>query len=131
MIPGIKEVLRMEPRNDSATQKVWNPGSTRPPEGIHGPRPEIPLPEVKDLNGSATHRRILLVDDHPVVRIGLAELLNSEPDLEVCGHAEDHVSALRQVEADWKFSKRSKPGTPHNACSSFPCTMKWSMRRER
>jgi DNA-binding NarL/FixJ family response regulator len=99
MIPAIKEVVRMEPRKDSATQKIWSPVSTRPPEGIPGPRPESHLPEIKASNGTSTHRRILLVDDHPVVRIGLAELLNSEPDLEVCGHAEDHASALRQVEA--------------------------------
>ncbi len=31
--------------------------------------------------------RILLVDDHPIVRHGLVALLRSEPDLEVCGEA--------------------------------------------
>jgi DNA-binding NarL/FixJ family response regulator len=43
--------------------------------------------------------RILLVDDHPVVRDGLAEAINREPDLTVCAMAEDHAAALRAVEA--------------------------------
>lgn len=42
--------------------------------------------------------RILLVDDHPIVRRGLRELLTSEPDLEVCGEAEDVAGALVAVE---------------------------------
>ncbi len=42
--------------------------------------------------------RILIVDDHPIVRHGLAELIAEEPDLEVCGEASDAPDALRQVE---------------------------------
>jgi len=38
--------------------------------------------------------RILIVDDHPVVREGLAMHLASQPDLEVCGEAEDVPGAL-------------------------------------
>lgn len=33
-------------------------------------------------------RRVLLVDDHPIVRQGLTLLINQEPDLMVCGEAE-------------------------------------------
>jgi len=33
---------------------------------------------------SQTRKRILIVDDHPVVRQGLAQFINLEPDLEVC-----------------------------------------------
>ena len=39
-------------------------------------------------------RRVFLVDDHPLVRDWLASLVALEPDLEVCGHAEDAPSAL-------------------------------------
>lgn len=42
--------------------------------------------------------RILIVDDHPVVRRGLAELVADEPDLEVCGEAADAPDALRMVD---------------------------------
>jgi DNA-binding NarL/FixJ family response regulator len=44
-------------------------------------------------------KRILLVDDHPVVRDGLAEAINGEPGLAVCGMAEDRHAALKAVEA--------------------------------
>lgn len=42
--------------------------------------------------------RIILVDDHPVVRDGLAEAINREPDLTVCAVADDHNAALEAVE---------------------------------
>jgi DNA-binding NarL/FixJ family response regulator len=32
-------------------------------------------------------RRVFIVDDHPIVRQGLAQLINHEPDLVVCGEA--------------------------------------------
>ncbi len=38
--------------------------------------------------------RIMLVDDHELFRQGLASLINSEPDMEVVGHASDGLSAL-------------------------------------
>ncbi len=38
--------------------------------------------------------RILVVDDHPVVRQGIAKLIEEEPDLTVCGQAEDVREAL-------------------------------------
>jgi DNA-binding NarL/FixJ family response regulator len=38
--------------------------------------------------------RILVVDDHPIVRQGLALLINQEPDLLVCGEAEEAMGAM-------------------------------------
>ncbi|MFN7550511.1 MAG: response regulator [Pseudomonadota bacterium] len=46
---------------------------------------------------SSTRWRIVLVDDHPVVRMGLSMLIDAEPDLAVCGQAEDFDGALRVV----------------------------------
>ncbi len=43
---------------------------------------------------AATKKRILVVDDHPIVRQGLALLINREPDLLVCGEAEDAMGAM-------------------------------------
>jgi DNA-binding NarL/FixJ family response regulator len=41
----------------------------------------------------------LIVDDHPVVREGLAMHLATQPDLEICGEAEDLSGALTLVES--------------------------------
>jgi DNA-binding NarL/FixJ family response regulator len=38
--------------------------------------------------------KVLIVDDHPIIRQGLAELINHEQDLVVCGYAEDAHEAL-------------------------------------
>jgi DNA-binding NarL/FixJ family response regulator len=47
-------------------------------------------------NGRA---RVFVVDDHPIVRQGLALLVNSQPDLEVCGEADDAQTALGTLDA--------------------------------
>lgn len=44
-------------------------------------------------------KRILIVDDHPMMRDGLRQLIGSEPDLEVCGEADDAAEALRLTES--------------------------------
>ncbi|HSU55593.1 MAG TPA: response regulator transcription factor [Candidatus Dormibacteraeota bacterium] len=41
--------------------------------------------------------RVLLVDDHPMIRERLAEAFAREPGLEVCGEAEDARTALKAV----------------------------------
>ena len=42
-------------------------------------------------------RRVFLVDDHPLVREWLTNLINQQPDLEVCGEAENVADALRGI----------------------------------
>jgi DNA-binding NarL/FixJ family response regulator len=42
--------------------------------------------------------RILIVDDHPMVREGLAMHISTQDDMEVCGEAEDTASALKAME---------------------------------
>jgi DNA-binding NarL/FixJ family response regulator len=39
-------------------------------------------------------KRILLVDDHPIFRHGLEDLLKSQEDLTICGHADSAPAAL-------------------------------------
>ncbi|MDV3223322.1 response regulator transcription factor [Intrasporangium sp.] len=44
--------------------------------------------------------RVLVVDDHPVVRAGLRALLETKPGILVVGEAADGVAAVRGAEAD-------------------------------
>ncbi len=46
-----------------------------------------------------TKHRVFVVDDHPIVRQGIALLIDQEPDLEVCGEAEEAESALAAIAA--------------------------------
>jgi len=49
-------------------------------------------------NGRAKSRtRIFLIEDHPIARHGLAQLINGQPDLVVCGEAAGAQEALRLI----------------------------------
>jgi len=41
--------------------------------------------------------RVLIVDDHPIFRRGIAELINEEGDMEVAGEASNTIEAIRMV----------------------------------
>ena len=43
--------------------------------------------------------RVLIADDHAMVRMGLASLLGTEPDIDVVGEAEDGADAVRKAVA--------------------------------
>jgi DNA-binding NarL/FixJ family response regulator len=58
--------------------------------------------------------RVALVDDHAVVRRGLAELLSSTPDIEVVGTADDGdgvLALVRSEEPDVVLMDLQMPGT--------------------
>jgi DNA-binding NarL/FixJ family response regulator len=46
--------------------------------------------------GTEKHR-VFIVDDHPLVREGLSNLINQQDDLMVCGEAEDAAQALAGI----------------------------------
>lgn len=55
------------------------------------------------MQAKAKVARILLVDDHPIVRRGLADLIEEERDMEVCGQArsaDEARRAVRQLQPD-------------------------------
>ena len=41
--------------------------------------------------------RVFMVDDHPLMRKGLGELINQQPDMIICGEAEDAPEALKAI----------------------------------
>jgi len=47
-------------------------------------------------------KRILVVEDHPLMRAGLAQLINRQGDMEVCGEAGSPAAAIQEL-------ARSKP----------------------
>ncbi len=51
----------------------------------------------QELNPLKRKIKVFIVDDHALMRRGLADLVNSEEDLSVCGEAEDAPNALSGV----------------------------------
>lgn len=41
--------------------------------------------------------RVFMVDDHPLMRKGLGELINQQPDMIICGEADDAPEALKAI----------------------------------
>jgi len=59
--------------------------------------------------------RVLIADDHPIVREGVKNILNAAPDIRVVGEADDGhavLEALRHTEADLVLLDISMPGLP-------------------
>jgi DNA-binding NarL/FixJ family response regulator len=61
---------------------------------------------------TAGAKRLLILDDHPMMREGLAQLIKSEPDLTVCGQAgtgREGISLLAKVKPDLLLADISLP----------------------
>src|SRR2546428_3214619 len=52
---------------------------------------------LKTSTEASNRKRIFLIDDHPLVREGLVNLINSQRDLVVCGEAEDSAGAMTGI----------------------------------
>ena len=52
--------------------------------------PQAPAP-------AAAKKKILVVDDHPFMRAGMTQLIDRQPDLQVCGEAGNSADAMREV----------------------------------
>ena len=61
----------------------------------------------------AARKRILIVDDHPLMREGLRGTINREPDMTVCGEAENAdqaVDAFQRLVPDLALLDITLPG---------------------
>ena len=56
---------------------------------------------------------VLVVEDHPIMRLGIASIINAQPDMTVCGQAEsgeEGVQAFRQFHPDVTLMDLRLPG---------------------
>lgn len=60
--------------------------------------PPKPEKKAKPAPAESSKRRVLIVDDHPIFRDGISQLINQEEDLEVCGGVSSAPQALTAVE---------------------------------
>ncbi|MEJ2108501.1 MAG: response regulator [Acidobacteriota bacterium] len=90
--PGKGSRFRMALPNSIIPAESKNPAQSRPPAFILGGHPG----RSKSI-GANRKIRVLLVDDHVVMRQGLSKLLRSEPDMEVIGEAVDGEAALEKA----------------------------------
>ncbi|HUW49810.1 MAG TPA: response regulator transcription factor [Sulfuricella sp.] len=68
--------------------------------------------------GKSEKRNVMIVDDHPIVRQGIAQLINREDDLRVCCEAgsadeviENHAKCMGRCSSDIALVDMSLPGT--------------------
>jgi len=68
---------------------------------------------VKSKRAAKTRWRIFVLDDHPITRYGLAQLINHEPDLLVCGEAataQDALATISSAQPDLVLADITMPG---------------------
>lgn len=52
---------------------------------------------MENVSSQRDRERLLLVDDHPIMRHGLVQLISAEDDLEVCAEAGTAADGLKAV----------------------------------
>ena len=57
----------------------------------------MPSAQGASQENKGARRRVLIVDDHPIVRQGLKRMIETEPDMEVCGEAATEAQARRAI----------------------------------
>ena len=70
----------------------------------------IPMTTENMLRNRSGKSRVLLVDDHPLVRRGVADVIAHEADLEICGEAADVAEAMQEVERTQPDLVRGRSG---------------------
>ena len=93
----------------SARVKRTRASAPTPAEPTPKPLPAATPPQAP----GPARKRILIVDDHPFMRAGLAQLIDKQPDMQVCGEAGDPAEALRklaQLQVDLVLTDITMPG---------------------
>src|SRR6516165_3398424 len=104
-------------RTSSARTSVFKAPRGQPRSAAHSrwpPGKPARTPMVTPLTAQAQWR-VLLVDDHPLTRHGLAQLIAQQPDLVVCaeaGSAEDALKSVRGHQPNLVLVDVILPGKP-------------------
>jgi len=61
------------------------------------PTPGKPTQAGTTVPGRSVATRILVLEEHPLLRAGIADFLNAQPDLEVCGQADNIRDARTEI----------------------------------
>ena len=56
------------------------------------------IPTKVTISSNKKTNRVLIIDDHPLLRQGIAMLINSQKDMEVCGQSDDALTAITTIE---------------------------------
>jgi signal transduction histidine kinase/CheY-like chemotaxis protein len=105
-----------------ATASVAQAGVPETAAETSGQFPAIGAPAAKATE--KTRVRVLVADDHEVVRRGVRALLEDEGDLEVCGEAADGLEAIhkvRELKPDLILLDLSMPKTSGASVASHIC----------
>jgi DNA-binding NarL/FixJ family response regulator len=78
--------------NAKRSVKKDSPASSRPQEPAKNQADAVP-------SSTSRKRKVLIVDDHAIVREGLAQLINCEADLMVCGEVDSAPRAIDAINA--------------------------------
>ncbi len=77
------------------------------------PHPPVPEPAARAPKVAKTHR-LMVVDDHPVFRHGMRQLIGQLPEVTICAEAENAqlaLEAMRRAKPDVALLDVSMPGT--------------------
>lgn len=72
---------------------------TLAPKKEKKPTTGSPIQEDKKSSLISTKTRIFILDDHPIVRQGIGEMINDESDMTVCGESDNYQEAMGVVES--------------------------------
>jgi DNA-binding NarL/FixJ family response regulator len=80
---------------------------------MKSPKKQSPARETAGSPTDRPRKRVLLVDDHPFMRAGLAQLIERQPDLQVCaeaGNPSEALQAIAQTRPDLILTDLTMPG---------------------
>lgn len=93
---GTRVLLRVPSDIDSAETR----GAEAPPEAPEDATPGAGKEKWPSSPARSGKIKVLVVDDHKIVRSGLVTLLNEKPDIEIVGEAGDGLEAIAAVRRD-------------------------------